>query len=106
MNFSHYSAALCPDPVDIDNSTVTFTGNSIGDTTTYNCDSGFELIGDAITTCTQMNATFAVFSPQPPFCSREYWLESLHIFFMLTNLIRFHIGIIVMNFELLCSTVF
>ena len=69
------SAALCPDPVDIDNGMVTFTGNSAGDTATYSCDPGFELIGGATTTCTLVDANLAVFSPQPPFCSREYCMN-------------------------------
>ena len=41
------SAALCPDPVDIEHGMVTFLGNSVGDTATYTCDFGFELDGDA-----------------------------------------------------------
>ena len=64
------SAVLCPDPVDIDNGMVTFTGNSVGDTATYTCDSGFELIGGAITTCTGV-INSAVFQPAPPSCRRE-----------------------------------
>ena len=67
-----FSAALCPDPVGIENGTVTFTSNSIGDTATYSCDPGFELIGSAITTCTQVDANSAVFQPVQPFCRREY----------------------------------
>ena len=76
------SAALCPDPDDIVNGVVTITdifsgmmsltGFSIGDTATYTCDSGFELIGDAMTTCTQVDVNLAVFQPAPPTCSREY----------------------------------
>ena len=43
---------MCLDPVDIDDGTVTLTGNLVGDTATYTCDPGFELVGDVITTCT------------------------------------------------------
>jgi len=50
---------------------TSFTGNSVNDTATYTCNSGFELIGDATTTCTQVDANFAVFSPQVQFCRRE-----------------------------------
>ena len=64
-------AALCSDPAVIDNGMVTFTGNSIGDTATYSCDSGFELDGGATTTCTVVDANSAGFSPQPPVCRRE-----------------------------------
>ena len=66
------SVALCPDPVNIDNGMVTFTGNSIGDTATYTCDSGFELIGGATTTCTLVDMSSAAFQPAPPSCRREY----------------------------------
>ena len=74
MDYSHElcSAALCPDPVDIDNGMVTFTGNSVGDTATYTCDSGFELIGSATTTCTRVDANSAVLQLAPPSCRREY----------------------------------
>ena len=64
-----YSAALCDDPPEIMNGMVTFTGNSVGDTATYSCDSGFELIGGATTTCTQVNESSATFPP--PECRRE-----------------------------------
>ena len=50
---------------------MTFTGNSVGDTATYSCDSGFELIGNVITTCTLVDENSPVFSPAPPFCRRE-----------------------------------
>ena len=65
------SAALCPDPVDIVSGGVTFTGNSVDDTATYTCDSGFELIGGATTTCTQVDVNSATFQPAPPSCRRE-----------------------------------
>ena len=66
------SAALCPDPDGILNGMVTFTGNSGGDTATYTCNSGFELIGDATTTCTQVDDNSATFPPvPPPECRRE-----------------------------------
>ena len=66
-----YSAALCPDPADIVNGTVTFTGNSVGDTATYICNSGFELIGNASATCTQVDVNSASFFPAAPVCRRE-----------------------------------
>ena len=67
-----FSAAMCPDPVDIANGTVTFTGNSVNDTATYTCNTGFELIGNATTTCTQVDMNTAAFQPAPPSCRREY----------------------------------
>ena len=76
VNSSHNSlalaTALCSDPADIVNGMVTFTGNSVGDTATYTCDMGFELIGSATTTCTQVDVNSAAFSPDPPVCRREY----------------------------------
>jgi CUB/sushi domain-containing protein len=47
---------------------VTFTGNSVGDTATYTCDPGFELIGTATTTCIQVDVNTVEFSPDPPAC--------------------------------------
>ncbi len=74
---SSYSTALllCPGPLEIDHGMVNFTGNSVGDNATYTCDSGFELIGDAMSTCTQMDANFAAFQPTPPVCRRKYNLN-------------------------------
>ena len=66
------SAALCPDPVDIEYGMVLFTGNAVDDTATYTCDLGFELIGIATTTCTLVDANSAAFQSVPPFCRREY----------------------------------
>ena len=64
--------ALCLDLVDIEFGMVAFTGNSIGDTATYSCNPGFELIGEATTTCTLVDAYSAILQPAPPFCRREY----------------------------------
>ena len=73
-NFKHCScsAALCPDPADIVNGMMMFTGNSVGDNATYTCNSGFELIGSASTTCMQVDVNSATFSPAAPVCRREY----------------------------------
>ena len=77
------SAALCSDPVDILNGMVTFTGNSVGDTATYTCNSGFELIGSVTTTCTQVDSISVVFQPAPPSCRREYSNQRLRLIFQL-----------------------
>ena len=77
----------CRRPSSPSNGTVTFTGNSVGDNATYTCDTGFELIGDAVTTCTQdkdgLNS--AVFVPTQPICRRKllqcFRLYLLSIFF-------------------------
>ena len=69
---SSCSAALCPDPAAIVNGMRTFTGISVGDTATYTCDSGFELIGVTTITCTEVDVITVAFSPAPPVCRREY----------------------------------
>ena len=78
------SAALCPNPADIVNGVVTFTGNSVGgDTANYTCTSGFELIGNASITCTQVDDASAAFSPVPPVCRRKCYIliTSYHFIF-------------------------
>ena len=71
------SAAVCDDPPSIRNGMRTFTGNSVGDTATYTCNPGFELIGDPTTTCTLAadgnSATYP--SVPPPECRREYFMN-------------------------------
>ena len=84
-----YSAALCSDPVDIDSGLVAFTGNSVGDTVTYTCNLRFELIGNVITTCTQVDANSATFQPAPPFCRREYSNNRLSV--MVTFDLQLHV---------------
>ena len=68
------SAALCPDPPTLVNGIITFTGNSVGDTATYICDQGFELIGISIITCTvAADGNSAIFpTVSQPECRREY----------------------------------
>ena len=63
---------MCDDPVAIDNGMVTFNDTSIGDMAIYTCDAGFELIGNATTTCTLVDIVRAEFQPAPPSCRREY----------------------------------
>ena len=50
---------------------VAFTGNSVGDTATYTCNLGIELIGGATTTCTQVDVNSVVFPAAQQFCRRE-----------------------------------
>ena len=48
------------------------TGNSVGDTATYTCNTGFELIGQAVVTCTlATSGNSATFMPTPPVCHRK-----------------------------------
>ena len=87
MHCSYHScsAALCLDPVDIDHGIVTFTGNSVDDTATYTCVSGFELIGAATTTCTLVDVNSATFQPMPPVCRREYYINVFRVAVFLHN---------------------
>ncbi len=64
--------ALCDDPVGIDNGMMTLNGNSVGAITTYTCNLRFEVIGNAITICTEVDMDSAEFQPVAPFCRREF----------------------------------
>ena len=66
------SAAICPDPPEIDHGTVIIVGNYIGDTAHYTCDPGFKLKGDPYLTCRKLDDYTAIFQPDPPVCHREY----------------------------------
>ena len=58
---------LCPVLSDPANGMVTMTGNSVGDTATYTCDDGYELIGSMTVTCMDDGA----WSDGPPMCRRK-----------------------------------
>ena len=61
----------CPDPVAPANGGMLFSGNDVGDTAIYTCDSGFELTGEATATCTEdAGGNSASFKPAPPTCQR------------------------------------
>ena len=53
---------------------VDFSGTSVGDTATYTCDIGFELIGSSVLNC-QDGGTW---DNSPPACRREL---PIHLFF-------------------------
>jgi hypothetical protein len=82
---------LCDDPVDIGNGMVTFSDNSVGDMAIYTCDLGFELIGNATTTCALVDIDRAEFQPAPPFCRREHTKYPR----ITTGYFRFHSSILV-----------
>ncbi len=84
--------ALCDDPVAINNGMVTHNSNSVGAMATYTCDSGFEVIGNAITLCTLVDMDSAEFQPAPPSCRRElYIMKSMTINFL--ELLRAHFSL-------------
>ena len=69
-------AALCGSPDSPENGQVAQSGSSIGDTATYSCNNGFELVGDEQATCTQsVDGGQASFQPAAPNCLRKckYW---------------------------------
>ena len=61
------STALCPDLSDPANGMVTVMGTSVGDTASYSCNDGFELIGSMSVTCT----SDGTWSDEPPMCRRK-----------------------------------
>ena len=96
----HHScfAALCPDPADVANGRVTFTGNSAGDTATYTCNSSFELIGNASVTCTQVD-DFVAYFPTAPVCRRKYYM------IISSRCLYYHTHCLTSHLLLLCSPV-
>ena len=72
-----FSAVLCPEPPPIQNGMRTFTGISVGDTATYTCSPGFELIGNSTTACTRIDVNSVAFAAAPE-CRRE-WFRNITI---------------------------
>ena len=66
--------ALCASPPAPANGQVTLTGNSVGDTATYTCNTGYELSGQNASTCMLApdNNNTASFEPPAPTCDREF----------------------------------
>ena len=52
--------------------TVTVSGQSVGDTATYDCRTGFDLVGPPTRTCTQTSSGSADWSGEAPICRRMY----------------------------------
>ena len=57
----------CPDLENPANGAVTVNGMNPGDTATYTCISGYELVGADTLTC----GSDGMWSPEPPMCRRE-----------------------------------
>ena len=66
--FHLFVTVLCPDLDNPVNGTVTQSGNSEGDTATYTCDSGYELVGQQVLNC-QANGTW---DTHPPICRCQF----------------------------------
>ena len=72
-------AALCLSPDNPRNGNVTVTDNSVGGIAVYMCNSGFEVFGDAIATCTSdMEGNSASFMPVAPTCQRKFWSSTVY----------------------------
>ena len=49
---------------------VSQTGTEVGDTATYMCDPGYELVGDEVRTCQRINDNTTAFDGEQPVCRR------------------------------------
>ena len=54
----------CDDPEPPENGEVIIHGNSAGDTLTYKCDIGYNLVGEATATCTEVKPGKMAFEPK------------------------------------------
>ena len=59
--------ALCPNLISLANGRVSVTGSSSGDTATYICEPGYDLVGDSIRVC----GDDGQWSGEAPMCIRE-----------------------------------
>ena len=66
--YSVSQAAVCPTLGNPTNGVAGLSGTSVGDTATYTCDSGYELVGLPVLTC-QDDGTW---DNSPPICRREF----------------------------------
>ena len=64
--------ALCPDQDNPANGVVSQSGNSEGDTATFVCNDGYELVGAPVLTC-QNDGTW---DENPPVCKRRFCISS------------------------------
>ena len=63
-------AATCEGLTNPGFGTATLSGQSVGDTATYECQSGFDLVGLPTRTCTQTSPGSADWSGEAPICRR------------------------------------
>ena len=70
------TTAGCPVLSSIPFGSVSQTGREIGDTATYTCNTGYELVGPPTRTCTQINPATADFVPSEPSCRRKFEITS------------------------------
>ena len=63
------------------NGNVVVTGNATGDTATFSCDEGFQLIGSDTATCTQVSDGCLLSLPlvQDRICRRKFFLPPIII---------------------------
>ena len=65
-------AAQCPSLSNPSFGSVTVTGLSIGDTATYSCNAGFDLVGVVVRTCELVEAGIAEWSGSAPICQPRF----------------------------------
>ena len=71
-----FDAEECPQLSDIPFGSVSQTGRQVGDTATYTCNTGYELVGPPVRTCTQINPDTADFDGDEPVCRRKLRVSS------------------------------
>ena len=72
-------AATCEGLTNPGFGTVTVLGQSVGDTATYECRSGFSLMGTSTRTCTQISPGSAEWSGDEPICERTSLTISVQV---------------------------
>ena len=65
------NTALCEDLPNPVSGSVSLTGNSVGDTATYSCILGFNLVGTITRTCEIVSPSTAEWSSEAPVCERK-----------------------------------
>ena len=60
----------CPQLAPPQFGSVVQTGRQVGDTATYMCDPGYELVGDEVRTCQQIDIDTTAFDGEQPVCRR------------------------------------
>lgn len=73
------SSVYCPDPPPVPHTTSHITGKSAGDVAMYQCELGYKLVGDPITTC----QTSGLWTSAPSCDGKKQWLQVIVPFFQI-----------------------
>ena len=89
--------AQCPELLPIQNGRITYTGDSdnmaeydIGTVATYECDTGFILVGSMIRDCVQVDNDTAMFNREAPVCGRKICFDCTLLIPKSLDYIRVH----------------